>query len=273
MVINTQAFSIFRTGSKTFFTASLFFPKKVRDDVFDLYAFVRMADNFVDVLPQKKAEYEQFKEDYRLALSGERVSSEVINRFVTVQKNYNFEQSWVNAFFASMDMDLNKQSYDTLEDLLVYIYGSAEVIGLMMAKLMNLDPNSYGYAAVLGRAFQYMNMIRDIDEDLAFGRTYLPKQEIEEAGLKNLSKQEATQNPDKFNNFMFRQISLYKSWRQEAEKGFKYIPKRYRLPIQAAAESFDETIKEIEKQPLLVYEEKVRSSRRKIIWSMIKQLI
>ncbi len=93
------------------------------------------------------------------------------------------------------------------------------------------------------------------------------------AGLKDLSKHEAMQNPDKFNNFILRQTSLYKTWRREAEKGFEYIPKRYRLPVQAAAESFDQTIREIEKQPLIVYEEKIRSSRRKIIWSMIKQLI
>ncbi len=73
-----------------------------------------------------------------------------------------------------MEHDLSESSCETLEDVLTYIYGSAEVIGLFMARIMDLDEASFPYAAMLGRAMQYINFIRDIAEDNELGRRYLP---------------------------------------------------------------------------------------------------
>lgn len=271
---NSTAIKVFNTGSKTFFTASLFFPGQVRDDVFDLYAFVRIADDFVDSIPQQRDEYFAFKKLYIDAIAtGTKTPNEVVNRFVALQKKLDLQQEWVDAFFKSMEMDLEKSQYQTLDETLEYIYGSAEVIGLMMAKVMQLPEQSFPYAAMLGRAFQYMNMIRDLSEDLTFNRTYFPQEDLQKFDLQNLSEQAAIQQSDQFNEFIQLQIQRYKQWRKEAEKGFDFIPKRYRIPIVAASESFDRTINIIEADPQIVFKEKVSASRVGIFWSIIKQIV
>lgn len=274
MIQKTNPFKIFYKGSKTFFTASLFFPKDIKQDVFDLYAFVRVADDYVDSVPQQAKEFYKFKEDYYQSLKVGYSKNAVIEKFIKLQKKLNFEQSWVDAFFFSMEQDLTKAEYTNSEETLKYIYGSAEVIGLMMAKIMNLPEKSYEYASKLGRAFQFMNMIRDIKEDLSFNRCYFPKEEYSKLGFVNLTQQVAEQNPEAFKKFVFEQIKRYWEWREEAGQGFGLIPKRYRIPIVAASESFDKTIHAIESDPMLVWKGKqgIPVSRLDIVWSIIKQL-
>ena len=110
-------------------------------------------------------EGEVFKDGYYNALLGKCTSDIIINSFFELLHRKSFQSSWVDAFFKSMEMDLIKKRYETIEETLSYIYGSAEVIGLMMAKILDLDPQSYPFARYLGRAMQYINFIRDIDED------------------------------------------------------------------------------------------------------------
>lgn len=274
MIQTKNPFKIFYKGSKTFFTASLFFPKDIKQDVFDLYAFVRVADDYVDSIPQQSKEFYSFKEDYYQSLKAGSSNNIVIGKFIGLQRKLNFEQSWVDAFFFSMEQDLTKSEYINIEETLKYIYGSAEVIGLMMAKIMNLPEKSYEYASKLGRAFQFMNMIRDIKEDLSLNRCYFSKAEYSQLGLTNLSEEVAEQNPEVFKQFTFAQIKRYWEWRREAEQGFGLIPKRYRIPIVAASESFDRTMQTIEKNPMLVWKGKkgIPVSRLDIVWSIIKQL-
>ncbi len=273
MLANLQNFNIFKQGSKTFFTASLFFPGKLRRDVFDLYAFVRTADNYVDVLPQKVKEFNNFWSLYQGAVQGKVSGEPIIDRFVLLQKKYAFEQSWVDAFFGSMNMDLHKSQYDNLDETLHYIYGSAEVIGLMMARLMNLPIEADFSAKMLGRAFQYMNMIRDFKEDYELGRVYFPKDSYQRYGFSSLTISVAKAKPKEFSQFMLEQIALYKDWRTQSEAGFSFIPKRYQLAIRAATEAFDQVISVIEADPLIVLEEKVSVSRKRIVLSAIKQLV
>ena len=162
--MNRIIFNTFKRGSKTYFYSSIFFSKEVRDDVFALYSFVRKADNFVDVMPQLKDEFYRFKDAYVDALRGKTSSDIIINSFVSLMRRKSLKREWVDAFFESMEMDLTKQRYETIEETLHYVYGSAEVIGLMMANIMDLDPQSYPCAQYLGRAMQYINFIRDIEE-------------------------------------------------------------------------------------------------------------
>lgn len=273
MLPNFQSFNIFKQGSKTFFTASLFFPAQLRRDVFDLYAFVRTADDFVDTLPQQTTEFKNFESSYRSALAGQVSGQPIIDRFVQLQHKHGFEQGWVDAFFESMAMDLHKTEYENLDETLHYIHGSAEVIGLMMAQLMNLPDQAKPAAAMLGRAFQYMNMIRDFREDYFLGRVYFPKASFKKYGFELLSPELASHRPEAFLKFILDQIALYKEWRGEAESGFEFIPSRYRLAILAAVESFDEVIAVIEADPLIILKQKVSLSRKRIVLSAIKQLV
>ena len=136
----------------------------------------------MDSIPQDKEGFYQFKDDYLQARKGELVDDVVINSFSELEQRKSFKKVWVDAFLNSMEMDTYKSSYQNMDDLLTYLYGSSEVVGLFMASILELDPESFKAARYLGRAMQYVNFIRDIAEDLKLGRIYFPLEDMEEFG-------------------------------------------------------------------------------------------
>lgn len=261
---------IFKKGSKTYFTSSLFFPPAKRDDVFKLYAFVRTADDFVDELPQNADGFYAFKTAYRNVMRGTASGNPVIDSFVEISKKYAFDPVWAEAFLYSMELDLTKKQYDSIEECLEYIYGSAEVIGLFMAAVMELPQQAHRYAKLLGRAMQYINFIRDIDEDTKLGRRYLP---LDDSGLENLDKAYCMEHQEAFTAFHRSQIRLYTDWHTEAVKGYFYIPRRLRIPVKTAEDMYMWTAEQIEKDPLIVFRKKVKPSRFRIILQILINLV
>ena len=193
---------IFRRGSRTYFNSSRFFPRRIRGDITCLYGFVRTADDFVDAVPQDPAGFAAFRQIYFAGrVNGRDSGNPIIDRFLELSRRRSFRLDWVEAFLDSMAMDLTKKDYLDLGETLMYMYGSAEVIGLMMSRIMGLDERAFPYARLLGRAMQYINFIRDIQEDLDLGRTYLPQNELRAAGLESLSEQAARGRPDAFRSY------------------------------------------------------------------------
>lgn len=256
---------IFRNGSKTYFYSSLFFPPGVREDVFKLYSFVRVADDFVDTIPQKSEEFYAFRERYKRGMEGEATGDIVVDSFVELSERKGFEPGWVDAFLASMEADLHTRVYPTIKRLRTYLYGSAEVVGLMMAKTIGLPAESYKSARHLGRAMQYVNFIRDISEDLALGRSYFPTKDMEEHGLVSLQPEYTSRNPSGFGRFVGRQLDRYLEWQREGEQGFGYIPKRFLIPIKTASEMYKWTAEVIRRNPMIVYALKVKPSVPRVV--------
>ena len=260
---------IFRKGSKTYFYSSLFFPNKIKEDVSKLYSFVRKADDYVDTIPQKTREFYKFKEDYHNTLQGEKSGDIVIDYFVDLINRKNIEKRWVDSFLMSMEKDIDVRYYKDIEKLKTYLFGSAEVIGLMMAKIMDLPKESYECAKHLGRAMQYINFIRDIKEDMALGRTYLPQEIMESVGLKNLTYEHVLSHPGHYSQFIRGEIERYRHWQQESEKGYHYIRKRYLIPIKTASDMYKWTAYQIYKKPFIVYEKKVKPPLYQILTGII----
>ncbi len=261
---------VFKAGSKTYFNSSIFFPRPVRDEVSVLYAFVRVADNYVDSQPQDREGFYRFRENYHKALAGIPADNPIIDSFVDLAKERGFDPAWTEAFLSSMEMDLEKTDYDRLEDTLTYIYGSAEVIGLFMGRIMDLPGEAEESAKMLGRSMQYINFIRDIDEDISLGRRYLP---LEESALTSLKEEETRKKDDAFIQFMQKQTRRYKEWQKQAEAGYKLIPKRYRIPIKTAGDMYLWTAAVIEKNPYIVYLKKVKPSKLRIFASLLKNTV
>lgn len=259
-MVERTVYALFKQGSRTYFYSSLFFPKYLRHDVFVLYAFVRKADNFVDDIPQDKQGFMQFREEYERALQSGNSDDIVIELFVRLMKERGIRKKWVKAFLDSMAMDMDKHQYEHLRETEQYIYGSAEVIGLMMSCLMNLKEESYYYARHQGKAMQYINFIRDIDEDLKLGRYYLPGDSMKKYGLKSLNEDYVKQHKQAYEKFIREQLSLYRKWQRIARKGYSYIPRLFLIPIKTAADMYDWTARQIEKNPMIVYRKKVKPS-------------
>lgn len=256
---------IFRNGSKTYFYSSVFFTPDVKEDVYKLYSFVRKADDYVDNVPQLKQEFYEFKEFYERSLSDEKTGNLVIDGFRELMVKRDIAPKWVTAFLNSMESDLYIRSYETMEKLGTYLYGSAEVVGLMMARILGLHDDSHTSARLLGRAMQYVNFIRDINEDLWLDRNYFPRHEYSINGLESLDPRETMLKPEGFTRFIRHQIQRYREWQTAAEEGFHYIPKRYLIPIKTASEMYKWTAKVIERKPFIVYARKVKPSIPRIV--------
>lgn len=286
--------NIFKQGSTTYYWSSRFFPKGVRDDVFKLYSFVRVVDDMVDSIPPDTKRFmsmchrwdtvkKELKNGKVPKALDESVDEQVLANIAYVVHRFKCDTAWVDAFLASMKMDVDKREYSSLEDTIDYIYGSAEVIGLFMARILKLpgqgtgskrpEPEVLRFARMQGRAMQYINFLRDIAEDVELGRCYFPSRTLKKYGLKDLREISAQSNPEAFVAFMNEQLSLYEEWQAEADKGFSYIPKRLRIPLQTATDMYNWTAREIKKDPFIVYEKKLKPRKRRVIKTAAKNTI
>lgn len=160
------------------------FASELRAPIYSIYGFVRFADEIVDTFhdKDKKTLLLEFKEDTFKALERKVSFNPVLHTFQEVVHKYNIDYDHIEAFLKSMEMDLYDIEYDE-ETLKEYIYGSAEVIGLMCLKVFckgneeeykSLEP----YAKSLGSAFQKINFLRDMKSDFEErGRVYFPNVE------------------------------------------------------------------------------------------------
>lgn len=274
--------TIFKNGSTTYYLSSRLFPKEVRQDVSILYSFVRVADDYVDVLPQNKKKFKILKSMWADSIEdksfntnhrkGDSLNMRIVKNIVFLTRKYDFDPAWIDAFLASMQADLDKTTYSRLDNTLSYVHGSAEVIGLMMAKIMRLPEVAMPYAALQGRALQWINFIRDVEEDNQLGRCYFPQEDLRQFGLAGLNQKTALENPKEFQDFMHFQLNRYNQWQQEAKQGFSYIPKRLRLPLATAVDNFNWAARQITNKPNLVYQKKIQPSKSRVIFTGIKRV-
>ena len=272
-MINKTIYSIFQQGSKTMFYSSFFFPKKIRNDVFVLYGFVRTVDDLVDTLPQDRVGFYKFKQKYEQSQQGISTGDVVIDSFAELAERRNFDPKWTEAFLDSMEMDLTKKTYDTINETLEYVYGAAEVMGLYMVNILGMNKNAYIFSRYLGRALQCINAIRDIAEDLEFGRSYIPRSDLEQYGLESLDYHYTKQHPQRFSEFIKGQISRYCHWQELGEKGYRFVPKRYLICVKTVSDMYNWTAEQILKNPFVVYEWKVKPLISKILTRVLINII
>lgn len=171
--------------STSFSLGIKFLNKDIRQPIYNIYGFVRFADEIVDsfnaydqVLLMK-----QFESDLHDALENRISLNPILNAFQQTVHKYHIKREYIDQFILSMKVDLSKKCHDK-ESYDNYIYGSAEAVGLMCLQVfVNKDQELYNelkpYAQHLGAAFQKVNFLRDIKSDYErLGRIYFPNMEI-----------------------------------------------------------------------------------------------
>jgi phytoene synthase len=176
------------THGRTYYLATLLLPRAKRPSVHALYGFARYADEIVDDLtsPLSLEQKEQRLLDLGAQVRAGTGTAPVLPALVDTLRRWDIPLDHVEAFLASMRMDLTVPSYKTWEDLLGYVEGSAAVIGLQMLPVLEpVVPRELAepYARDLGVAFQLTNFLRDVGEDLARGRVYLPQEDLDAFGV------------------------------------------------------------------------------------------
>lgn len=170
------------TYSTSFSLAVKMLSPKIQGAIHSIYGFVRFADEIVDSFHEydKKELLDEFERDVYLAISRKISLNPILNAYQEVVHRYNIDKELTQAFLASMRADLDKTTYSSIEDYEEYIYGSADVVGLMCLKVfVNGDQEKYEHlkapAMRLGSAFQKVNFLRDLKDDTeVLSRTYFP---------------------------------------------------------------------------------------------------
>ncbi|HMP30733.1 MAG TPA: phytoene/squalene synthase family protein, partial [Saprospiraceae bacterium] len=172
---------ITKSYSTSFSLGIKVFEQKYRQPIYDIYGFVRFADEIVDTYMGEHASYllDKFRKDTFEAIEQKVSFNPVLHAFQDVVNEYQIDHHLIEAFLDSMEMDLHKDNHD-ISSYKQYIYGSAEVVGLMCLHVF-VNDNKALYnelvtpACALGSAFQKVNFLRDIKSDYVDrGRIYFP---------------------------------------------------------------------------------------------------
>ncbi|MBK6993675.1 MAG: phytoene/squalene synthase family protein [Saprospiraceae bacterium] len=248
---------ITRRYSTSFSLGIKMFDLRFRGPIYGIYGFVRFADEIVDTFHDypKAQLFERFRQDTWLAIEEGISLNPVLHSFQHVVRKYGIERELIEAFLDSMEMDLTESNYDP-EGYNEYIYGSAEVVGLMCLRVF-CEGNDAEYqklkapARRLGAAFQKINFLRDIKSDLEDrGRVYFPGVD-------------------------FNRFSQEDKWRIEADikqdfdaalEGIRMLPKGARLGVYLAYKYYTHLFLKIKSAPpQQVAQERFRlSSKRKV---------
>ena len=251
---------------KTYFLATLLLPKAKRPFVHALYGFARYADEIVDDLAselsvEEKAEALSTWGNTVLADLKKGTSDDHVGRaLIDTVKRFDIPHEHFEAFLHSMTMDLTVQEYETYEDLLEYVYGSAAVIGLEMVPILGpLHNDAYEAAKKLGIAFQLANFIRDVDEDLDRGRVYLPIKELAQFGVTREMLEERVLTPEIIEALKF-QIARVRQLQAEAAPGIAMLEATSRPCIEAASALYCGIVDEVEKIGYEIFNQRAKTS-------------
>ena len=169
--------------SNSFYLSTLLLDKRVKTAIHGIYGFVRFADEIVDTFHSYDKEYllNKFETDMHEAIENKISLNPVLNSFQLAVNEYRVPMPYIDAFMNSMKMDLTKKEYLTNAETAAYIYGSANVVGLMCLKVFckentKLFGELVASAEMLGSAFQKVNFLRDLQTDIELlERNYFPQ--------------------------------------------------------------------------------------------------
>ena len=251
---------------KTYYLATLLLPKSKRPFVHALYGFARYADEIVDDLastltPQEKAEVLSKWSSGVLAGLQNGTSEDPVGRaLVDTAKRFKIPHQHFIDFLHSMEMDLTVTQYQSYEDLLEYVYGSAAVIGLEMVPVLGYsDDAAFESAKKLGIAFQLANFIRDVGEDLERGRIYLPLDELASFGVTRELLEKRVLTPEIIDALKF-QIARVRQLQLEAAPGIAMLDKTSRPCIEAASELYCGIVDEVEAIGYDIFNKRAKTS-------------
>jgi phytoene/squalene synthetase len=184
-----------RSYSTSFSLATKMLAPSIRQDIYNIYGFVRFADEIVDSFHEYDKKYllDKFQADWDAALEHKISLNPILNSFQHTVHKYDIPIHLIDAFMKSMRQDLDKKVYLTHEEYKEYIYGSADVVGLMCLKVfVKGDEKKYeelkASAMSLGSAFQKVNFLRDLKADFEdLDRTYFPGADLQ--NLDEVAKQ------------------------------------------------------------------------------------
>lgn len=251
-VSNQCSKTVTKSYSTSFSLATKMLSNAIRQDIYNIYGFVRFADEIVDSFHDydKELLFNNFSNDLELALEHKISLNPILNSFQETYHRYGIDKRLVDAFMKSMRLDLHKNNYLTEAEYKEYIYGSADVVGLMCLKVfVKGDQAKYDElkdsAMSLGSAFQKVNFLRDLKADFEdLSRTYFPNTDLNH--LDETSKQAI--------------IDDIESDFAKGLQGIKNLPIEAKFGVFMAYRYYSQLLKKLKKTPAL----EIKSTRIRV---------
>lgn len=248
-----------RRHGTTYYWGARLLPAARRRHVYAVYTLARLADDIVDLAgpqpgPETAAALDQFEQRFHDAVDTGTATDPVLAAIATTVRSCGIPQECFDRFFAAMRSDLTCSSYETWEDLLGYMDGSAAVIGEMMLPILQPGTPAVPAARSLGLAFQLTNFLRDVDEDLDRGRVYLPQEDLRRFGVDPKQRRSGPQWRELMRFEIERNRRLYR----EADRGLPALPAASRRCVATARVLYARILERIEAADYDVFAGRVR---------------
>jgi phytoene synthase len=250
-----------RQHGTTYFWSTYLLPKAKRPHVHALYGFCRYADEIVDDLGStvpvdaRMQAMADFGDRFFVDLERGQSDDPVLKAVVHTVKAFDIDPECFRRFMRSMTMDFTVDAYETWEDLLDYMDGSAAVIGEMMFPILEpVDQAAFSHARDLGNAFQLSNFLRDVAEDLDRGRVYVPQEDLRKFDADPWAR---TVTPA-WRDLMAFEIARNRRLYESADIGIPMLPARSARCIRGARALYSGILDQIEAAGYDVFSSRVR---------------
>jgi len=258
-----------RRTAKNFYWSFQVLPRDQRRAMDALYAFMRVTDDLADEdgdIAVKRAQLIQWREVLDRALHGD-YSHPLHPALHDTVERYRISPQYFHAVIDGVEMDLEPVTFATFDELYNYCYRVASAVGLACIHIWGFeDESAQKYAEAAGIAFQLTNILRDLGEDLARGRIYLPREEIERFAS---PPEKWCTRDESFKRLMRFQIERARGYYRDAERLVPLLSRSGRAVFQVMTRIYGRLLDEIEARKFDVFGERVRLSR----WHKLRSLL
>ena len=247
-------------GSKSFYFATRFFPPDLAAAAHAVYWFCRHTDDLVDECPTIEEGRRQLEAWAALLAKAEKsaVDDPVLTVFLDTARRYQIPLDYPFELIEGMRMDLNQTRYETFDELRVFCYRVASVVGLMMCWVIGFEnpadrEKAAPYAIDLGIGLQLTNILRDVGEDLGRQRIYLPAEDLRRFGYSEADLRAHRRN-ESFAELMKFQVVRARSYYQKGNAGIALLHHRGRFAVKVASDVYREILNRVEASHFDVFE-------------------
>ncbi len=277
---------ITRKAAKNFYYAFLVLPRRKREALCAVYAFMRRCDDITDdpslSLPERRQKLDAWLDDLHRAQQGQPTDDAILLALIDAQRRYAIPAGLLDelAVGTAMDVEESEQSaqtptnpglsvqYRTFEDLRLYCYRVASVVGLVCIHIFGYrDPAAEGLAERCGLAFQMTNIIRDVKEDASMGRVYLPEEDLAKFNLA-ASELNGTPDPARFRPVLELEAGRAREFYSSGEELIPYVSEDSQPALWVLITIYRSLLEKIAEKQYDVFSEKIALSR----WEKLRVL-
>lgn len=264
--------------SKSFYLSTRLLPERKQWATYALYGFCRYADNLIDNPRQRSAgelqrELSHLAQELTVAYRTGESEHPILQPFILTAREYDIPEQYPQELLQGVEMDLRLSRYPTFDDLFLFAYRVAGVVGIMMTYVLGYrSEDAFHFAEQLGIAMQLTNILRDIKEDARRGRIYLPQEEIT---AYHLGEPQVTSGvmSDQMREFMRFQVRRAHQYYEAAEPGIRLLDKNAQFAIYAASKIYRGILSGIETRDYNPFLERVHVPKTEKLQILIREVI